>query len=245
MDERETPADTPDIAPEGPPAVSRRSLSGAVRIGVAVALVCTLLGLRSLAIATLPYILAPGEGIDFQEAIPGLPIPRLLDWNLNQIELLLTLRQIDGISLALASLALFGALWLLAVFVPNPSFRLLRMARVPAQDLETPSAPPLPSPMEPVREEPEGDPVTLSPGGPIPLPTRTAPMPPAPTVLTVALETPRLMKALTLLLATGLPLALLGGLSRRLGAGGQGGALSALWLMALGIALWIGFRPEG
>lgn len=199
MDETETPADAPEIVPETPPAVSRRSLSGAIGVGVAVALVCALIGLRTLAIATLPSILAPGDDIDFQEALPGLPIPRLLDWNLSQIELLLNLRQIEGVSLALASLALCGALWLLAVCVLNPSFRLFRIARAPAQEGETSS------------------------------------------VLTVGLETPRLMKALSLLV----PLALLGGLFLRLGMGERAGVLSALWLMALGIVLWIGFRPDG
>lgn len=87
--------------------------------------------LRAVGIATLSHILQPAEYVFYQEVTDGLPVPRLLDWNLGQIDVLDALRQLNGGLLLLVQAAVFGTLWVACVRILNPTFRLLRRASDP------------------------------------------------------------------------------------------------------------------
>lgn len=92
--------------------------------GIPFAILSLLIGLRVIAQTTLPHILVPGEYVNFQDVSDGLPVPRLLAWNLGFMDLLMSLRDLSGLSLMLAGIIVFGPLWLLAVRQINPTFRL-------------------------------------------------------------------------------------------------------------------------
>ncbi len=92
--------------------------------------------LRAVGTATLTHILQPAEYVFYQEVTDGLPVPRLLDWNLGHIDILDALRQLNGGLLLLVQAAVFGTLWLACVRILNPTFRLLRRA----SDIVLPSA---------------------------------------------------------------------------------------------------------
>ncbi|HZO88795.1 MAG TPA: hypothetical protein VFB38_10705 [Chthonomonadaceae bacterium] len=226
-------------------------LVSALGIGFAFALVYLLIGLRYVAIATLPHILTPGDSLDFQGVIDGLPVPRLLDWNLEQIEWLMSLRGMDRIQRVIFGLLLFGALWLLMVFILNPTFRLFHFRRAGG------AAPDRRPTLQPaaafVPTSGGGISPSASPDSAAPTPetrlsaagsrkrTRSyAALGSATALLTVRVETGRLGKALLLLLAVGLPL-----LAVRWALARPGSALYPLWLAACGAAIWLAFRPEG
>ena len=111
-------------APSGPPLLTR-----ALRVGLLFAVVGLLLGYRNLATALPPNILRPGDSnLDYQEVVDGLPVPRLLNWDLGWIERLLALRDMNPILLGVAGCLLFGALWLAAASLLDPSLRLFTRA---------------------------------------------------------------------------------------------------------------------
>lgn len=110
------------------------ALRGAFGVGLAFAVVGLLFGLRTLAVATLPHILQISDYIDYLEVLDGAPVPHLLDWNLFQIQVLVTLSDMSLPFRILFGALLFGLLWLLSVSVLNPTFRPLHLARVPRAD---------------------------------------------------------------------------------------------------------------
>lgn len=113
--------------------VPRRVLSAALFTGGGFALVGILIHLRSLAETTLPAILAPGTSITFREIVEGLPVPKLVDWSLWRIDQLIDLRDMGDIPRYVFGSLLFGSLWLLAVSILNPTFRLF--TRIPVSPL--------------------------------------------------------------------------------------------------------------
>lgn len=145
------------------------------RVGLAFALIGFLIGLRTVAVTTLPHILQPGSSIGFQELTDGLPVPRLLDWNTTVIDGLMALQSLSAPLLWLASLLFCTALWLLAAAALNPTFRLFRPDGA-ADTTPSPSGEPTPvslaedaavphaaaSPIEPATEESE-TPSTIDP----------------------------------------------------------------------------------
>ena len=100
-----------------------RALRVTLFSAVPFALVGLLVGLRVVAQATLPHIVQPGEYLNFQDVTDGLPVPRLLAWDVGRIETLSSLRELSGFSLLLAATFVFGPLWLFAVRHVNPTFR--------------------------------------------------------------------------------------------------------------------------
>jgi hypothetical protein len=88
-------------------------------------LIGLLIGLRTVAIATLPHILTPNPGIVYQEVTDRLPIPALLNWDLATIQNLIDLRDMPLPFLIL--LGLVGSILLLyiALCLFNPAYRPL------------------------------------------------------------------------------------------------------------------------
>ncbi|CCW35742.1 hypothetical protein CTKA_02160 [Chthonomonas calidirosea] len=97
-------------------------------------LIGLLVGLRTVAVATLPHILTPDPGINYQEVTDRLPIPALLNWNLTIVQNLLDLRDmpfpllillgvVGGILLLCIALCLFNPIYRPLVLEPatNPS----------------------------------------------------------------------------------------------------------------------------
>jgi hypothetical protein len=97
----------------------------AVGAGVVTAFFACILSLHRLAGETLPHILSPTDPLQFQEIIPGLPLSRLLDWNLLLIEILQIAQGMNVPLRLFLSAFLWGCLLRVAVAVLNPSFRLL------------------------------------------------------------------------------------------------------------------------
>ncbi len=132
------------VSPDARPAALSlmRALALVVTTGFVFALVGLLIGLRVVAAATLPHILQPGEYINFKDVSEGLPVPRLLAWNLGRIDFLDSLRGLSGFSLLLPAPLVFGPLWLLCVRRVNPTFRLFgEVSSAPAARLQTRAAP--------------------------------------------------------------------------------------------------------
>lgn len=129
----------PDAAPA--PLSALRALALVLSTGLVFALVGLLIGLRVVAAATLPHILQPGEYINFKDVTEGLPVPRLLAWNLGRVDFLDSLRGLSGFSLLLPTPLVFGPLWLLCVRRVNPTFRLFGEApNAPAARLQSRAA---------------------------------------------------------------------------------------------------------
>lgn len=227
---------------------------GALTLGVGFALVGVVVGLRAIAIATLPHILLPGQSTNYQEIADGLPVPRLLDWNVSFIELLMSLRDAGPGLLALERFFLFGALWILIVRALNPTFRLLIPAAVSALSGEgSQRAHPQQTSAPDVETLPEADQSDIAP----PLALSATPPPPA-TALNAALEFHGLMKAVTLLLLVGLPVVVVFILTGAfdvpnyedasgplLPTGQPWGVAWALRWMLLGATLLVGFHRDG
>ena len=77
------------------------TLRGAIVVALLFALSGALFGFRTLALATLPHILMPDNTRTFQEVSDPLPVPRVLDWNLNLIQLMESVNALQGPLLAL------------------------------------------------------------------------------------------------------------------------------------------------
>ncbi|HEV2472140.1 MAG TPA: hypothetical protein VGS41_05705 [Chthonomonadales bacterium] len=77
----------------------------------ALALAAMLVALRLTAGSVLTYILDPRDDSLFQEARPGMPVPQILNWNQNLIDLLIFLRTLPAalLLLAVCVIALGGA----------------------------------------------------------------------------------------------------------------------------------------
>ncbi|HZT40859.1 MAG TPA: hypothetical protein VFA07_01655 [Chthonomonadaceae bacterium] len=231
-----------------------RALLGVLVTGLLFALVGFGAGLQTISVEMLPYVLAPGQGIQYREVVDGLPVPRLLDWDLTRIEWHLSFADMIPVVLLPIVFLLSVLLWLLAVSVLNPTFRLFSLASPePSEDVDSAfadaegaaSAEPAPSesseaaspPIETL-ETPEAE-TTVA-------PPEEAAAPPAPPTSSPAifLEESALVKAVRLLPAVGLPLGAVWVLVGLLGPG----AWATVWLVrlaAVGIALWVGYRYEG
>lgn len=211
-------------APVFPAPAFGTALRGASALGLWFAFAGLLCGLRSLSIAVLPFILSPGPGLAFREAADGLPIPRLLDWNLTQIDTMISLAKLSGPTVLAGGVVLFGLLLLRSASALNPTFRLLYVSRrssdLPPADSTSPDSPDEP---EPVSENAH---------------------------LAIGLQAVALRKTLVLLAACCLPIGLLSLVLRTsttASASGIGSVLNgrtALYVAA-GLALWLGFRPDG
>ena len=301
-----------DIARPAPKLLSPgRALLVTLSAGLLFALVGLAIGLRVVAQATLPHILQAGEYINFQDVAEGLPIPRLLAWNVEQIDFLDTLRGMGAFALLLAAPLVFGPLWLLCMRLVNPTFRLFGIAPTsvtppirtkttfkptadaashiethssdvtlnapfanpPASDrppIETVMSDALPANAPEIEEaerasfdEDTAEPalsVVSAPAPPADVPAAVI-VPAAPPVdrLNAIVELYGLVKALTLLVMIGLPLAAVwilidfdGDLFER-GLNAQALSTSppligAVWLMRfalLGAGFWIGFHRDG
>lgn len=107
-----------------PPITDFKALIGALCLGAAFAIVGVLFGLKTLATSLLPHILTVGDYISFQELTENLPVPQLLNWNLSQIEALLSISQMGVAAATTAGMLLIGVLLLFCVHTLNPSFKL-------------------------------------------------------------------------------------------------------------------------
>ncbi len=226
-------ASEPDATPA--PLSTGRTLGLVLSAGFVFALVGLLIGLRVVAAATLPHILQPGEYINFKDVAEGLPVPRLLAWNLGRIDFLDSLRGLSGFSLLLPAPLVFGPLWLLCVRRVNPTFRLFGAApNAPAARLQsrasvqTTSQPDIPTPSTPLPDTAQAEEsAAMSAAQNQYAPTtatdadttssknaaktasrgKSAPAPSAADTLGAVVEFYGLMKALTLLLIIGLGVA--------------------------------------
>jgi hypothetical protein len=118
----------PSPFPDDPAPLSwARAFFGAMGIGLIFACFGFLVELYDVARFTLPHILVPGPDLQFLEVSDGLPIPRLLDWNLHLIDLLTFLNSLRGPTYFLTAAVLMLPLLLVAIRVLNPTFRLLRV----------------------------------------------------------------------------------------------------------------------
>lgn len=98
----------PVRAQSGIPTI-RRLIGELLLFAIAFGLVGLFAGLREAAKTTLPFILTPGDYINFQEISDGLPVPLILHWNLPLIGIMLTLRDIQPPGyMILFGLILFG-----------------------------------------------------------------------------------------------------------------------------------------
>lgn len=257
------------------PVAAGRAVMGAAGLGIVFALVGLLVGLSVVASTTLPYILQPGDYIEYQEVADDMPVPRLMNWNLSLINALLVLKDAPFVLRALASVVLFGGLWLVALPALNPTFRLFRATRAafaqPVFTLERPSQPaeePASENLSPLTEFSEDAETAETPSDAIPAtetPQESPPPAAAPPsedlllALALKLETAQLGKAVRILLLVGLPLAAVWLLTGMLGGNpppqGDERAFSplamdwgigwALRFLALGVALWVGFHRDG
>lgn len=186
-------------------------------LGLLFACVGLLFGLRVLAIATLPHILTPDAGINYQGLSDGLPAPHLLDWDLSRIEMLASLAGLEGGFLLLIQAALLGGLTIAAAKRLNPTFQLFQIVH----------------PSEP----------SAGPGG-----NRESGA-----GLASSIEARGLAKTGLILLCVGLPLLLFWLLLKvpnegAISPGAYFGVWPLVWaprMILLGIALWVGFHPDG
>ena len=117
-------------AAASPPLLPRTStLRAALRCGLLFGSGGAIIALRSAAQQTLPHILVFNSATDFQEVQDGLPVPRLLDWNVTQITALQFLADMNFILLALGTVLLWSVLLLCAVSALNPTFSLIQKAK--------------------------------------------------------------------------------------------------------------------
>ncbi len=249
---------TPPAAP--PPTVSLsfgQTLRSALLPVAAFLLVGLLWGLRVTAQATLPHIFQPGDYVNFQGVVDGLPVPRPLAWNVEAMDLLATLRDLSGMSLLLAILFVFGPLWLIILRRVNPTFRLVSHA--PAASFSAPNSAAPNSNETPA----SGSPVpaalsTQTPNTEHRTPNTGVSRITASSALSTPLEFYGLVKALSVLAITGVPIAAAWILLDWDDLGGSlaGGSLAAnnppligsVWALRLaliGIAFWIGFHRDG
>ncbi|HLV80543.1 MAG TPA: hypothetical protein VKT32_09690 [Chthonomonadaceae bacterium] len=226
-------------------------------------------GLQTISVEMLPYVLAPGPGITYREQLDGLPVPRLLDWDLGRIEWNLTVAGLSPVLLLLLGLLIGVGLWLLAIWVVNPTFRLFRLVAASSSEEPEAGAEELPPGSEATHPllAPAGDAETgtsVPTEEPLPeaafSPVETDAPPAAETETGVPesapalsypaaspeihFETSHLVKAARLLPAVGLPLGIVWILAGLPGPG----AWATVWLLRLaaaGIALWVGYRYEG
>ena len=197
-------------------------------------LVGLLLGLRVVAQATLPHIFQPGDYVTYQNVVDGLPVPRSLDWNTELLDLLAGLRDLSGVTLPLLVLFVIGPLWLIIARRVNPTLRLF----------SHPPAPP----------DPPANAETVAGAAK----TATTARASASAALSTPLEFYGLIKALTLLVALGLPVgavwilvdwedsptpATLTSLAPN-----SGPLIGSVWILRLallGTMLWVGFHRDG
>jgi uncharacterized membrane protein YedE/YeeE len=234
-------------------------------VGLLFAVVGLVLGVRTVAFTFLPHILVPGAGINYQEVTDGMPVPRLLDWNLAQIEWLVELRDMGTVLLALFGAILFGILWLRCVAILNPTFRLFGPAHSTGEKAD--AAAPLPPVSAPEGEEAAENPIPsvvateshLSTGGrssgcaenPVPSAVATESAV-SPRPLSATLDSAQFVRTLGILLIVGLPTLAVWLLTDPFLSLATARSFSAVretvwtlrWMM-VGIALWVGFRPEG
>ncbi len=105
-------------------------LWGALGLGVSFAVVGVLLALKTLSIAILPHILTVGDYINFQELTDGMPIPRLLNWNLSLIQMILSTSQMGNLISIISGSILIGILLLFCVHTLNSGFRLFHFHQI-------------------------------------------------------------------------------------------------------------------
>jgi hypothetical protein len=230
-----------------------RALLALFAFGTAGALV----GVRTVARTTLPHILLPPPSLDYQNVTDGQPISRLLDWNQGQIDVMLTLRELNGVWLSGAACALYGLLAVVVIRLLNPNFRLFRVVAARDARTQTPRARRNASPV--VAPEPGQDGETErapEAGGGQQNRAVTPPAPVAPTALNAAIQPDGLIKALKILALLGLPLAAIWLLTNRadvpfagdIYATGEAGRWGWVWALRMPLAfaaLWAGFSPQG
>ncbi len=234
LPDEELPVPAPDTPVTSVPLSFAASLRMAALPTLAFLLVGLLLGLRVVAQATLPHIFQPGDYVTYQNVVDGLPVPRPLDWNTELLDFLAGLRDLSGVTLPLLVLFVIGPLWLIIVRRVNPTFRL------------TSHTPPTPD------NSAAGEAVASS------AKTSAATRSTASAALSTPLEFYGLIKALTLLVALGMPVGAVWILvdwedfstpSTQFDFAPNSGLLIgsvwALRLALLGAMLWAGFHRDG
>lgn len=113
-------------------------LRGAIVVALLFALSGALFGFRTLATATLTHILMPDNTRTFQEVSDPLPVPRVLDWNLNLIQLMESVNALQGPLLALLGVVIvLAAIAIsqsqLAHSVATPSLKIVEEEIIPPQ----------------------------------------------------------------------------------------------------------------
>ncbi|HLK55709.1 MAG TPA: hypothetical protein VKU00_04055, partial [Chthonomonadaceae bacterium] len=202
-----------------------RLLIRVLGVGLAFALVGVLIGLRTVAITTLPHILQPGPEMNIQEVGDGLPAPHLLDWNLNLLEGLQTLRDLHGAMLFGMGALLFGALGLLTISMLDRTLRLFSTPN-PTEKPGVNAAPPL-------EESAEGDSAAST--------AEEARGSREAEALEGALDMAQLGRVLLRLLAVGIPVGAIWWVADLLP---PGPIPTAVRYLGLGLAVWLVLRRE-
>lgn len=104
---------------------ARRHIFQSVLTGLVFAAAGVALSLQTLAGHVLPHILNPGTEVEFQEVFKGRPVPHLMDWSYSQIGFLYSLKDKSAPWLIGAGALILGSLWMVCVFLLNPTFRPL------------------------------------------------------------------------------------------------------------------------
>jgi hypothetical protein len=132
----------------------RLGLIAVPTIAVAFGLAGLLFGLRGIAVGMLKHVLAVDLSLAFQEVSDQMPVPRQLDWNVGFMQALVSLRNLRGPALAIATLLLLTILGLLFV-------RIALLEAGPARDAAVPQA---------LTDAPEDAPATAAQNSPRPAP---------------------------------------------------------------------------
>ncbi len=109
------------------PLSAMAAFQGAVGLGIAFAVAGVLCSLKAHSGSLLPHILTLGDYIDFQELRDHIPVPQLLNWNLFQIQLMLSISDMSIVTSVIAGAVLLGLVILGCVYTVNPSFKLFEI----------------------------------------------------------------------------------------------------------------------
>jgi hypothetical protein len=124
-------ATPPEHTPQ-PPYSTRRPLLGAMLAGGALALLGAVFSWYQAVSQAIPSIVQPGEYLNYRELQDGVPVPHLLDWNLGYIQLMLALHDMHTVVRVVLAMILVLILWIVAVSVLNPTFKLFYLIPRPS-----------------------------------------------------------------------------------------------------------------
>ncbi len=113
----------------------KRSALQALGVGAAFALVGSVFSLFVIADRVLPHIISPDNKIEFLETLENRPVPELLNWSYSKIGMLVQIRDMSPAMLVTLGILALGGLWLLCIYILNPSFRPVRRDSPPADVL--------------------------------------------------------------------------------------------------------------